>query len=68
LRFTFSLAAQIGENAGMRPKEKPAAQREAARQIAGIMYESLRQLPKEERDARVAAIQKIKIRRKVHES
>jgi hypothetical protein len=48
----------------MPTNSKLAKEREGANKIAEMLYESLRKLPEEERQARVKAIQKIKISRR----
>lgn len=48
----------------MAANTKPVKKREGANRIAEMMYESLRNLPEEERQARVKAIQKIKVSRR----
>jgi hypothetical protein len=46
-------------------KIEPGKEREGTLRVAELMYESLRKLPEEERQARVQAIQKIKVSRSV---
>ncbi len=48
----------------MATNTKLAKEREGAKRVAEMMYESLRNLPEEERQSRVRAIQKIKVSRR----